>query len=241
MISNRGFEAVLSKQITQSTLDEFWESAYKDGLRVKYPYDSIVSFVFHHRPRNIPHEETFILEVGCGTGNNQLFLANEGFQAHGIDGSESAINFANEYLGSKNLKSNLRVGDFVSLDYPSDYFHLVIDRGSLTCTNMKGIQKALEQIHRVMKIGGKFYFNPYSDRSSSFAAGETGEDGATRNITGGFLRNTGQILFLGKKQVIGLLGKKWKILSLRHLSFSEELKSDYQVHAEWEVVAEKIG
>lgn len=229
-------------QTTKETLDKFWEAAYKDGLRVRYPYDSVVSFVFRNRPRNQRNEETHILEVGCGTGNNQFFLASEGFKAYGIDGSESAINFAKEYLQSKNLTSKLSVGDFTRLDYPDNTFDLVIDRGALTCTTTEGLKQAIGHIHRVLKPSGRFFFNPYSDRSSSFVSGVTHDDGATRQISGGTLSGTGQITFLGKKQVIDLLSKdKWNLLSLKHLSYSEELKCDYQVHAEWEIVAEKIG
>jgi len=230
-----------SEKFPAASLDGHWEAAYSDGLRVRYPYDSVVSFVFKNRPKDVKNEDTFILEVGCGTGNNLTFLATEGFNAYGIDGSDTAIEFAKNFLQSKSLSANLSVGNFTELPYEKEKFHLVIDRGALTCTNMEGLKNALQSIHRVLKPGGRFLFNPYSDRHGSFMSGNTDSDGTTRNITEGALVGAGQILFLGKKQILDLLSENWKLLSLQHIEYSQELSPKAERHCEWEIIAQKIS
>ena len=73
--------------------DAIWERLYQAGgrHRNRYPFDSVVQFVFRHRPKDVPVNEVRILEVGCGAGNNLWFAALEGFQVTGIDASETAI------------------------------------------------------------------------------------------------------------------------------------------------------
>lgn len=205
----------------------------------RYPWDAVVSFVFRHAPRDRPRGETRILEVGCGTASNLWFAAREGFQVSGVDGSESAIVAARKRFAGDGLSADLRVADFTDLPFPDRYFDLAIDRGALTCSGYGHARNAVLELHRVLRPGGKFLFNPYSDRHSSAVSGRAGPDGLRVEITSGSLVGAGQICFYGKAAVEGAFGPGWSIQSLQHCEWVELAHLPSLAHAEWRVIAQR--
>jgi len=220
------------------SFDAIWEEKYAAGHAQRYPWDVIVSFVFRNSPREKPRKAIRILEVGCGTASNLWFAAREGFQVAGIDGSPSAIRTARDRFSAEQLYADLRVGDFTQLPFDSAQFDLVIDRGSLVCCDLQSAKTAIDEIHRVMLPGGRFFFNPYSDFHSSRSSGRTDSNGLTYGITEGSMVNVGQICFYGRQEVEAAL-TEFRIISLQHMQYSDHLQPNRTVHAEWRVVAEK--
>jgi ubiquinone/menaquinone biosynthesis C-methylase UbiE len=220
------------------SFDPIWEEKYSVGHMVRYPWDTVVSFVFKNAPRDKPRSKVRILEVGCGTGSNLWFAAREGFSVAGVDGSASAISAANKRLQDDGLKGDLRAGNFTSLPFTDNSFDLVIDRASLTCCGLEMAKKTISEIHRVLCPGGRFFFNPYSDRHSSYSAGKHSADGLTLNICSGTLTGVGQICFWGKQQVESAL-QEFRLVSLQHMEYEEMLGPGWMIHAEWRAVAEK--
>ena len=120
------------------SLNPFWEDEiYAQGMHQnRYPYDSVVTFIFRNFRRDVKRNDIRILEVGCGCGNNLWFAAREGFKIFGVDGSPSAIEYANRRLEEDGLAGDLRVSDFASLPFESEYFDFVIDRCSIVFYNL---------------------------------------------------------------------------------------------------------
>jgi SAM-dependent methyltransferase len=225
-----------------SPVGPVWESIYREGKALnRYPFDQVVSFLYRNFSRSKPRSETKILEIGCGAGNNLWFAAREGFSVAGLDGSPSAIEFAGKRFADEGLKGDLRVADFIKLPFEDNYFDFVIDREALTCSPFGEAQKTVVEVQRVLVPGGKFFFNPYSDRHSSFASGKPGSGGLTVDISGGTLTDIGPIFFYGKRDLHALFAIGWNLLSIRHFETMEELEPSYNCHAEWIVVAEKIS
>jgi SAM-dependent methyltransferase len=218
-----------------------WESIYSDGKALnRYPFDSVVQFIYRNFSRAKPRSETKILEIGCGAGNNLWFAAREGFSVAGVDGSPSAIEFAKKRFAEEGLQADLRVADFIQLPFGENSFDFVIDRAALTCSTFSDARKTIAEVRRVLVPGGKFYFTPYSDRHGSYVSGKPGSDGLTVDISGGTLTGIGPITFYGKRDVLGMFSQGWKMVELRHIELTEELETEYQVHAEWLAVADKI-
>lgn len=226
--------------IAEQTFDPIWEEKYNQGHSERYPWDMVVSFVFRHYPRDKQRHEVKILEVGCGTGSNLWFAAREGFQVTGIDGSRSAITYAQKRFSSEGLTGDFKVSDFTELPFESNCFDLVIDRGSITCCGLLAGKKAVKEVQRVLQAGGKFLYNPYSERHSSYVSGESGSDGLTLGISAGTLVGVGQISFHGRRDVEALFTTGWNLLSLQHLEIVEQIQPQYTVHAEWRVIAQKV-
>ncbi len=219
--------------------DVFWEDKYASGHTVRYPYDSIVTFVLRNAPREVPRNEVRILEVGCGTGNNVWFVAREGFDAYGIDGSKSAIEFARNYLQKEGLEADLKDGNFSSLPWENSFFDIIFDRGAITCCSFSDATKVIQEVARTLKPGGKFFFNPYSEAHSSFASGKQLEDGRVDGICEGSMVGEGQICFYGKQQALNLLTPHFEVESIQHLELSDVTKSGVSIHAEWRIIARK--
>jgi SAM-dependent methyltransferase len=214
-----------------------WESGiYAQGRHLnRYPYDSVVTFVYRHAPPGKPHRETRILEVGCGAGNNLWFAAREGFAVSGIDSSPTAIRYAQHRFQEEGLAGDLRTGDFGQLPFENNTFDMVIDRAALTYVGIAGARKAVAEIHRVSKIGAKFHSNVYSDRHTSAQCGVAGPDGFTQGITGGTLAGTPDVCFWRRDSFLELFATGWVPLSLQHV----EIADGDSVHAEWRAVLER--
>lgn len=225
------------------TFDHVWEdSLYGQGQHLaRYPYDMVVSFVYRNYSRHKPRHETRILEVGCGAGNNLWFAAREGFYVAGIDGSQTAIAYAQRRFAEEALRGVFCVGDFTRLPFKENFFDLAIDRGALTCCGLSAASEAVAEVRRVLHPGGRFFCNPYSKRHSSAASGQQGPDGLRLAIDAGNLVGVGQICFYGRKEVDSLFAEDWTMLSVEHHEASEMLQLPPTIHADWRVVAEKLG
>lgn len=219
------------------SFDTVWEDKYSSGHGQRYPWDSVVSFVFRNAPRDKPHSEVRILEVGCGTAGNLWFAAREGFDVAGIDGSKSAIDTARARFDEESLTADLRVADFTELPFEDRSFDLVIDRGALTCCGYDNMRKAIAEIARVCVQGGKFLFTPYADSHSSYQGGTLQADGTTTDITQGALAGLGQIYFVSHRQIADLLAGDWNILQCVRREDTEFTDTGTWIHAEWRVVA----
>ena len=216
-----------------------WEEIFSHRDPSYYPYDNVVSFVFKNYPRNKPKNKINILEVGCGGGNNMLFLAQEGFNAFGIDGSNRALDIAKKRFSAAGLKATFINGDFTDLPFEDNFFDIVIDRCSIVCVNKSDGKKAIDQIHRVLLKNGKFFFNPYSDQHTSCTTASQLPSGITTGINKGTLIGNGDLSFYNKNELYTLFSSKWSIKDMRLKHFIDQLSEHNELHAEWELVLEK--
>ncbi len=70
-----------------------------------------------------------VLDVGCGTGENALYLAEKGFAVIGVDLTNRAIAAARAKAAERKLKVDFRKGNALSLDFKEGVFDNVIDSG----------------------------------------------------------------------------------------------------------------
>jgi len=223
------------------SFDPVWEEIYRQGRQLnRYPFDPIVAFLNRQQPKDKPRGETWVLEVGCGVGNNLWFAAREGFQVAGLDGSASAIERARKRFEAESLKGDLRLGDFVHLPWTDGTFDFVLDRAALTNCGLTDVRRAFGEIRRVLRRGGKFFFNPYSQAHSSYASGHLGPDGLTLDIASGGLQGMGPICFYARRDLDELFGAGWRLQAVAHVERTDVLAPGYNVMADWQVVAEKV-
>lgn len=76
-----------------------------------------------------PIEPCKTLEIGCGTGTDAIWLAEQGFDVTACDSSEIAIGLAKEKLNNQEIKCNFQVLDFLADEIENKPFELVFDRG----------------------------------------------------------------------------------------------------------------
>ena len=101
---------------------------------------------------------TNILDVGCGTGS--LTIAARQRQGEdgvvvGIDPSSNMVNLARKKAEKAGVAIDFQVGVIEKLDFPNDHFSLVFS--SLMMHHLPDELKlaGLEEVHRVLKPGGK--------------------------------------------------------------------------------------
>ncbi|MDF7826339.1 methyltransferase domain-containing protein [Pontiellaceae bacterium B12227] len=70
-----------------------------------------------------------VLDLGCGTGINAVWLAQQGFEVSGLDLSPSAIKKAEERARSQNISMHLFSCDFLDRSVVRAPFDFIFDRG----------------------------------------------------------------------------------------------------------------
>jgi len=223
-----------------SGFDAVWEKRYQNpAYRNRYPWSSVVSFLFRNMPRDRQRADVGVVEVGCGSGSNLWFAAREGFRTAGIDGSETAIAYARDWFAREGLAGEFFVGDFAKLPLADASFDLAIDRAALSFASRPTVASALGEIHRILRPGGRFMFTPYSDRCTSFD-GVPDADGCYRHVTRGSINPGAQVSFYSLLDVRRMLRHGWSIKTLEHNEQTDFLGPERIVHAEWHVVAERV-
>jgi len=135
-----------------------WNQRYYHGWKNKYPFTDIVSLVFNYFGGAKRRKKIRILDLGCGGGHHLMFLAQEGFDYHGIDGSSMAIRLAKKRLGSEGFSTRSVIqGLFENMPYPENFFDCILDRGALVCNRRREIGVILAKLHQVLRPGGILY------------------------------------------------------------------------------------
>ncbi|MGZ4934489.1 MAG: class I SAM-dependent methyltransferase [Halobacteriota archaeon] len=70
-----------------------------------------------------------VLDVGCGTGENALYLAARGHEVWGVDFTPRAIEKARDKATQRHLNATFLVKDALQLDMLGRHFDTVIDSG----------------------------------------------------------------------------------------------------------------
>lgn len=97
-----------------------------------------------------------VLEIGCGTGTNAIFLAQSGFDVTAVDLSEEAIKRAKTKAEQSGVKVNFIQADVTALPDVGPPFPFVFDRGTyhiVRSINLSGFQSMLA---KMVAPGGYF-------------------------------------------------------------------------------------
>ncbi len=95
------------------------------------------------------------LDIGCGTGDNVLWLARQGFSVTGIDIADKAIDIAFEKSVSNNVHADFYVRDVLRDDIPGNPFNFIFDRGCFHTFDQKKQRRIFaHRVHRLLADGG---------------------------------------------------------------------------------------
>jgi SAM-dependent methyltransferase len=92
-----------------------------------------------------PIEPCKALDIGCGTGDNAIWLSQQNFHVIGIDTSEVAIKKAKEKALKANVKCTFIVIDFLTSRVEGAPFGFVFDRGCFHSLNSDKERKNFAQ------------------------------------------------------------------------------------------------
>jgi cyclopropane fatty-acyl-phospholipid synthase-like methyltransferase len=104
-----------------------------------------------------------VLDVGCGTGDNALFLAGRGHEVWGIDSVPEAIGTARKKAEEQGIAATFLVKDTRDLHEIGRTFDTVIDSGLFhTLSDMERPRYA-RNLSGVLKPGGHYFMLAFSE------------------------------------------------------------------------------
>ena len=110
-------------------------------------------------------EKGAALDICCGSANNAIYLAKQGFKCYGIDISPTAIGYGQEKAAREGVSCELASGNATQLAYPDDTFTLVFDRGCFHAIQPEDRETFIRGVHRVLKPTGKYQLICFSSKS----------------------------------------------------------------------------
>ena len=144
-----------------------------------------------------------VLDAGCGTGENALYLAHLGFEVWGVDAAEFAIKKAKEKAKEREISVNLLVCDALRLQSLQNKFNTVIDCGLFHVFSDEERPIFAASLSSVLYPGGKYFMLCFSEH-------EPGSYGP-RRVTQAEIRAT--------------FGKGWKINYIKEAEFETAFDS----------------
>jgi 2-polyprenyl-3-methyl-5-hydroxy-6-metoxy-1,4-benzoquinol methylase len=107
-----------------------------------------------------------ILDVGCGTGENALYLAGLGFDVNGIDSARAAIEMARAKARVRQVRAYFRMVDALDLACLGTTFETVIDSGLFHLFTDEERRRFLPSLAAVLRPGGTYFMLAFSDQET---------------------------------------------------------------------------
>jgi cyclopropane fatty-acyl-phospholipid synthase-like methyltransferase len=142
-----------------------------------------------------------VLDVGCGTGENLLFLAAKGHEAWGVDFVPVAVERAKAKAAQRGIKANFIVGNALELGTLASQFdgviETVIDSGLFHTFSDEERPAFVQGLAEVLQSGGLLHILCFSDE-------EPGSEGP-RRVT--------------QKEIRDAFCDGWKVVSIERIRF----------------------
>ena len=158
----------------------YWDNNPLCSTIIPYPIGSEEYFIYYDKLReDIESEEDSyeiheykhfsgkkVLDVGCGNGYVLERFAREKADVYGIDITPMSIKLCNQRFDFKGIKGDFRVANAEEIPFPDNYFDCVTSMGVLH--HVPDTQKAVDEIFRVLKPGGRLIVMFYHRNSALY-------------------------------------------------------------------------
>jgi SAM-dependent methyltransferase len=128
------------------------------------PSESVISWQTH----GWVHGD--VLDIGCGLGDNAIYLAQMGHTVTGLDISPTALITAEQRASDAGVEVHFAVADSTKLEGYTDAFDTVIDSGLFHSLDDDGRRSYAAAVHRATRPGATLLLSCFSD------ANPVGED-----------------------------------------------------------------
>lgn len=146
-----------------------------------------------------------VLDVGCGTGENSLYLAQMGFVVVGIDIVPAAIRSAKAKAAERMIKAEFRAGNALALDSKPGQFGNVIDSGLFHTFTDDARPIYAGEVKRVLRASGRYFMLCFSEK-------EPKDWGGPRRVT--------------KQEIEDTFSKSFRINYIRETRFATKIHDD---------------
>lgn len=104
-----------------------------------------------------------VLDIGCGLGDNAIYLASRGHSVTGLDGSAAAIEQARTRAAAAGVSVTFQVADATDLRDYTDRFDTVVDSALYHCLDDDGRQAYAAGLYRATRSGARLHLYCFSD------------------------------------------------------------------------------
>ena len=137
-----------------------WDASYRDGPA---PWD-----IGQPQPAmlRLAGEGAFagpVLDAGCGTSENAVFVASLGLHVLGVDVAETALSIAREKAAARGVDADFVLADALHLDRLGRVFDTVLDCGLFHTFDSEERRDYVASLASVTGRGGNLYVLCFSD------------------------------------------------------------------------------
>lgn len=123
----------------------------KDGPQA----DTLRFLKFLKKDQKYKIENKNVLDLGCGTGRNSNYLAEQGNKVIGIEISKTALSVAQNRARDLGVGVDYRLGDIgEKYDIENNSIDVILDVTSSNSLDEKGRDVYLNEMNRILKTGG---------------------------------------------------------------------------------------
>jgi SAM-dependent methyltransferase len=143
-----------------------------------------------------------VLDIGCGLGDNAIYLASRGHTVTGLDGSAAAIEEARRRAAAAGVSVTFDVADATDLSGFVGRFDTVVDSALYHCLDDDGRQAYIAALYRATRPGARLHLSCFSDGNINGVIapmGAVSEAGIRDTLTA----NGWRIDFLGPTTYLG--------------------------------------
>ena len=105
-----------------------------------------------------------VIDAGCGTGENALYLASIGLAVTGVDAAPTAIERANAKASARGIAATFVVADALDLGGLGRTFDVAIDSGLFHVFSDEQRLRYVRSLGNVLRPGGRCFVLCFSDR-----------------------------------------------------------------------------
>jgi len=137
---------------------KYYRAAHEAGTDLAYPSETLVRLFRGNYIKGMPkiYQGMSVLDVGCGSGNNMLFLASLGMRVSGVETSDEMCAAARGKLAAFGFEADVQVGDNRNLPFSSNSFHFLVSWNVLHYEDEEvRVEDAIAEYARVLKPGAR--------------------------------------------------------------------------------------
>jgi SAM-dependent methyltransferase len=143
-----------------------------------------------------------VLDIGCGLGDNAIYLASRGHSVTGLDGSPAAIEEARRRAAAAGVTVTFDVADATDLSGYESRFDTVVDSALYHCRDDDRRKAYTAPLHRATRPGARLHLSCFSEGSVNGLVAPMGHVPES-NIRDTLTANGWRIDFLGPTTYLG--------------------------------------